>query len=133
MADLADLIGVAVAARENAYAPYSQYQVGAALMATDGTVFAGCNMENGSYGLTICAERVAFGAAVAAGKREFVRIVIVAEGARPVPCGACLQVMSEFAPDLPVTLAAPDGEVAAQFTLSQLLPHQFVFGHDDDE
>lgn len=91
------LITAAIAARLRAYAPYSQFQVGAALLAADGRIFTGCNVENLSYGLTICAERNALFAAVAAGVREFTAIAIVADTREPIsPCGACRQVMAEF-------------------------------------
>jgi cytidine deaminase len=83
--------------RERAYAPYSNFQVGAAVMAADGRIFVGCNVENVSYGLTNCAERVAIGAAVAAGVREFLGIAVVADTKVPIsPCGACRQVLAEF-------------------------------------
>lgn len=93
----ADLIARAIAAAKNAHCPYSKLKVGAALLAADGSIFTGCNMENASYGLTICAERAAFSAAISAGKRSFKAIAIVA-GSRsmPYPCGACRQVMAEF-------------------------------------
>ena len=91
------LIDAAIAARLRAYAPYSNFQVGAAVLAADGRIFTGCNVENLSYGLTICAERNAIFAAVAAGIREFSAIAIVADTRQPIsPCGACRQVMAEF-------------------------------------
>lgn len=123
-----DLLAAAAAARRNAHAPYSKYEVGAALLAEDGSVTTGCNVENASYGLTICAERVALGAAVAAGKTSFKAIAIVAdEGPAPLPCGACRQVMAEFCPpELPVYIAGAgytDGYETT--TLGELLPHAF--------
>ena len=91
------LIDAAIAARLRAYAPYSNFQVGAAVLAADGRIFTGCNVENLSYGLTICAERNAIFAAVAAGVREFSAMAIVADTRQPIsPCGACRQVMAEF-------------------------------------
>lgn len=123
----------AAAAMANAHAPYSRHRVGAALSTTDGEIFTGCNVENASYGLTICAERSAVAAAVSAGRREFSALAIVASPATslPYPCGACRQVLAEFAgPDLPVHVAAVDdlgsGE---QLILGDLLPKAF---HLDD-
>ena len=127
----AALITAAAEARKNAHAPYSKYPVGAALLAADGRVFLGCNMENASYGLTICAERVAFGSAVAAGARRFTHIAIVADGPRPVPCGACLQVMSEFSPSLAIIIASPDSKTCSEYTLDKLMPEQFIFSGPD--
>lgn len=113
-------IDAAWKARENAHAPYSQFRVGAALVTEDGRVFTGCNVENISYGLTICAERVAIGAAVAAGARDFQAIVVVADTRDPVsPCGACRQVMAEFGVPR-VLLANRGGRV--EFPLDALLP-----------
>lgn len=105
-----------------AYAPYSKFLVGAVLVGKDGRTFAGCNVENISFGLTICAERNAVFAAVAAGCREFARIVIVADTAEPAsPCGACRQVLAEFEPDLEVVLANFRGK-SVSYKLSELLP-----------
>lgn len=118
----ASLRDAAIAAREHAYAPYSSFQVGAALRARSGNVFVGANVENLSYGLTICAERVAIGAAIAAGEREFTEIVIVADTDLPVsPCGACRQVLAEFAPELRVVLTTLAGKEEV-FQLDGLLP-----------
>lgn len=115
-------VEAAIAARQRAYAPYSRFLVGAALVATDGRVFSGCNVENLSFGLTICAERVALGRAIAEGVREFRVIVIVADTREPIsPCGACRQVLAEFAPDLAFHLVTIGG-TRADFTLDQLLP-----------
>lgn len=116
-----DLIEQAIAARQRAYAPYSNFQVGAALLAKDGRVFTGCNVENLSYGLTICAERNAVFAAVAAGVREFTAIAIVADTREPIsPCGACRQVMAEFG-DFKVLSATLDGKTF-ESAVGQLLP-----------
>lgn len=114
------LIKEAWAARECAYAPYSNFHVGAALLAEDGRVFSGCNVENLSYGLTICAERVAIGTAVAAGVRKFLAVAVVADTAVPIsPCGACRQVLAEFG--VPRVMLANRAE-RIEFTLEELLP-----------
>ena len=114
------LIDEAWAARNMAYAPYSDFAVGAAVMAADGRIFRGCNVENLSYGLTICAERVALGAAVAAGARDLVAVAVVAETAVPIsPCGACRQVLAEFA--VPRVILANRAE-RIEFALTELLP-----------
>ena len=116
------LIAAAKTVRLNAYAPYSQFLVGAALLTESGEIFTGCNVENISYGLTICAERVALGAAVAQGHKAFHMIAIVADTASPVsPCGACRQVMAEFAPDLKIVLTNLQGGIE-RFTMADLLP-----------
>ena len=115
---------IAEAARANAWASYSGFHVGAALEAEDGRVFGGCNVENASYGLTNCAERVAIGAAVAAGARSFRRIVIVSDADGPAsPCGACRQVIAEFGP-MDVISLGRNGQ-RAQWTVEQLLPAAF--------
>lgn len=115
-------IAAAVEARLRAYAPYSRFPVGAALVATSGRIYTGCNVENLSFGLTMCAERVALGAALAAGEREFAAIAIVADTQVPVsPCGACRQVLAEFAPSLEIHLANLRND-RVQFSLSELLP-----------
>lgn len=116
------LLTRAIHARTLAYAPYSRFTVGAALETRSGKVFTGCNVENLSFGLTCCAERNAVFAAVAAGEREFSRIVIVADSQEPVtPCGACRQVLAEFAEDLEVRSVNLQG---AQYSanLRELLP-----------
>ena len=125
-----ELIAAAERARQAAYAPYSHFAVGAALLCADGAVFAGCNVENASYPLGNCAERTAIFAAVAAGKREFQALAIVggnenapADTLCP-PCGACRQVIREFcAPDFPIFLK--DGNEIVKRTLSELLPDSF--------
>jgi len=120
---LAALIKAALAARERAYAPYSNYRVGSALETTSGEVFTGCNVENASYGLTICAERFAIGAAVAAGHQEFTRVVVAASG-KASPCGACRQVLAEFG-DVEVVMIDPEGKIIKRRRLDELLPDQF--------
>ena len=117
-----DLLALAINARAAAYAKYSKFAVGAALETRSGKVFTGCNVENLSYGLTICAERNAVFAAVAAGEREFARIVIVANSREPVtPCGACRQVLAEFADDLEVRSVNLQGDEYCA-NLRDLLP-----------
>jgi cytidine deaminase len=118
------LIARARGARRRAYAPYSGYAVGAALVCEDGTVFAGCNVENASYGLTVCAERNAILQAVAAGHRRFRALVVATSDGAP-PCGACLQVAREFGADLAVTLVGP-GAATRDTTLAALLPTPFT-------
>jgi cytidine deaminase len=121
------LVAAARTARANAYAPYSRFPVGAALAMDDGRIFAGCNVENRSYGLTICAERNALAAAVVAGSRHVVAVAVVTDSSPPAPpCGLCLQALSEFAADLPVLLTNVSGE-RRELKLSDLLPYPFVF------
>ena len=113
-------------ARETAYVPYSKFAVGAALLAEDGTVFHGCNIENASYGLTNCAERTAIFKAVSQGVKTFSSIAIVADTEGPCsPCGACRQVIAEFCkPDMPVYLTNLKGDVL-ETTVEKLLPGAF--------
>ncbi|HEY8530317.1 MAG TPA: cytidine deaminase [Paenibacillaceae bacterium] len=120
------LLEAAREARKRAYAPYSRFPVGAALLAGDGTVYAGCNIENASYGLCNCAERTALFKAVSEGVREFRALAVVADTEGPVsPCGACRQVMFELCPeDMPVLLANLAGE-RLETTVGELLPHGF--------
>lgn len=114
------LVAAAWQAREAAYAPYSNFPVGAALLAKDGRIFLGCNVENISYGLTYCAERVAIGAAVAAGVREFLAVALVADTRVPIsPCGACRQVLAEFG--VPCVMLANRTE-RLEFAMDELLP-----------
>lgn len=116
-----------VAAREasaHSYSPYSGFPVGAAVLAESGKVYAGANVENASYGATVCAERVAILKAVSEGERKILAIAVYAGGAEfAVPCGMCLQVLSEFAEDIPVMLAGKGG--SKRCSLSELLPHRF--------
>ena len=118
------LLEQARAARERAYAPYSGFRVGAALLGASGRVYLGCNVENASYGLTLCAERSAVTAAVAAGETRFQAVAIATEGREPVaPCGACRQVLAEFEPEMEVWSEC--GGVQVEWTLDQLLPEPF--------
>ena len=118
------LVDAARAAQQRAYAPYSRFRVGCALEAEDGRVFVGCNVENASYGLTICAERAAVCAAVVAGAQRFRRAVVVSDADPPAaPCGACRQVLSEFGPHLRVEGVGSAGTVT--WTIAELLPAAF--------
>jgi cytidine deaminase len=117
-------VDAARAAQARAYAPYSKFRVGAALEAVDGTVFSGCNVENASYGLTICAERAALFSAVSAGVQRFRRAVVVSDVDPPAaPCGACRQVLAEFGLDLPIEGIGSTRRVI--WKLSELLPVAF--------
>lgn len=124
-----ELIAAARAARENAHAPFSHFRVGAAVRAKSGRIFAGCNIENASYGLTICAERVAIFKAISEGEGEFSAIAVVtdAEALTP-PCGACRQIIWEFCGDVPVILANLRGKVERERSLD-LLPRPFDSSH----
>ena len=117
------LLALAREAMKRSYSPYSHYPVGAALLSADGRVFQGCNIENASFGLTNCAERTAMFKAISEGASEFAAIAIAAEHAAPWPCGACRQVLNEFAPDIRV-LVTWDGHVD-EAPLSRLLPYGF--------
>lgn len=122
------LLEIAAKAARKAYATYSGYKVGTALLCADGKVFEGCNVENASYGLTVCAERTAVFTAIAAGRRDFVAMAVVADGdSMPYPCGACRQVLAEFCREefsvyIAKASALEDYEVVC---LAALLPHQF--------
>jgi cytidine deaminase len=121
------LVVAALEARSRAYAPYSNFAVGAALQTTAGRVFGGCNVENASFGLTICAERVALAKAVSEGERDFRAIAVVSRGGA-TPCGACRQVLAEFNPDLRVIVADLEGN-RREFSLRALLPEAFLPDH----
>ena len=119
------LVDAARVARERAVADYSGFKVGAALEADDGQIVTGCNIENATYGLTMCAERVAVFKAISEGLRSFRRIVVVADTSSPTPpCGSCRQILWEFAGDIEVTLANLD-TVTATHRMKDLLPHPF--------
>ena len=119
-----ELLNAALSARERAYAPYSKFLVGAAVLAKSGKIYTGCNIENSSYGLTVCAERNALFSAVGAGEREFTALCVVGDTEAPIsPCGACRQVMAEF--KVPrIILANLRGDVK-EYTLEELLPYGF--------
>lgn len=119
----ADLLSFARAARKTAYAPYSGFHVGAAILSDDGEVFTGCNVENSSFGLTVCAERNAVGRFIREGKRFPVAIAVVGGENFCFPCGACRQVLSEFNPKMKIILEK-NGEIKI-FTLDELLPFSF--------
>lgn len=123
-AEIAHLATRALEARRWAYAPYSRYRVGAALLATSGKTYDGCNVENAAYPVTICAERVAVFKAISEGEREFIAIAVATENGG-APCGSCRQVLAEFAPDLIVFLVNGRGKVTKQTTLRELLPDAF--------
>lgn len=119
-----ELLSAARDVRKRAYAPYSKFTVGAALDTGNGHVFLGCNVENASYGLTICAERAAICAAVAAGYRDFTAIAVAGpEDVLVSPCGACRQVLAEFNPQMTVIYMTPHGPASS--TVAELLPHSF--------
>ena len=122
-----DLVAEATKARVHASAPFSKFKVGAALRTRGGKIFHGCNVENCTYGLTVCAERVALLSAIAAGEREFDAIAVVTQSDEPgTPCGPCRQLMWEYCGDIPVTIANLKGK-RIEYKLSQLLPYPFSF------
>jgi cytidine deaminase len=121
------LIDEAKQARENAVAPFSKYKVGAALRTKAGKVYRGCNVENCTYALTVCAERVALLTALAAGERDFTEIAVVTQSETPgTPCGPCRQLMWEYCGDIDVAIANLDGK-RIDYKLSDLFPHPFSF------
>lgn len=124
MMDAKELMKMALEARQNAYAPYSHFAVGAALLAESGKVYTGCNIENASYGLTCCAERNAIFAAVGAGERRFKMLAVAADSPEPVaPCGACRQVIAEFG--IPLVVMGNLKEATKTMTAEELLPYGF--------
>lgn len=125
-----DLIKEAIAVRERAYVPYSNFKVGAALLSRAGKVYTGCNVESASYTPTICAERTAISKAVSEGERDFVKIAIVGSSDYTFPCGVCRQVIREFGRDIEIVVANGVDDYKT-FTLEELLPHSF--GPDDLE
>ncbi len=122
---LDELVKAALDARENAYAPFSNFKVGAGLETAGGKIYSGCNVENASYGLTVCAERVALWKAISEGERKFSRIVVASATDHPAsPCGACRQLLWEFCGDIEVILANPQGH-RETLRLSTLFPRPF--------
>jgi len=123
--DNKELLRMAKKETEKAYAPYSGFKVGAALLCADGEVFGGCNIENSSYSATVCAERVAIFKAISEGKKDFIKLAIVSSSNDTTyPCGICRQVMSEFMPRGTVVMYGKDGPV--EISVSELLPHAFT-------
>lgn len=126
MPDYSSLVAAASKVRENAYAPYSKFKVGAALICEDGSIYTGCNVENASYGLTCCAERSAIFKAVAAGNRAIKAIAISLDSPDPpAPCGACRQVIFEFGPDIDVVMSAASTGKVDVLKITDLLPRAF--------
>ena len=129
---LEELKAQALAAMQQAYAPYSGFRVGAAVETADGRIHRGCNVENASFPVTLCAERVALGSAVAAGERDIRRVFIVSSSAVPIaPCGVCRQALAEFGADAEVVSEGADGRRVA-WRLGDLLPERFTLGERDD-
>ena len=125
-----ELIDLAIETSKNAYVPYSHFPIGAVLVANDGSIYTGVNIENASFSLTNCGERTAIFKAVSEGQRDFSELIVYGETERPIsPCGACRQVMVEFfKPDLTVTLVAKD-KTTVEMTVGELLPYSFTDLH----
>jgi cytidine deaminase len=124
--DWQPLVDAALGAMACAYAPYSRFEVGAALLSPDRTITSGCNVENASYGATICAERVAIGTAVASGRRSFEALVVTTPGPEPsFPCGMCRQVIGEFARSLPILLVARSSGTRRLVRFDEIFPGAF--------
>lgn len=122
------LIQSALEVRQRAYAVYSHYHVGAALLSKDGQVFTGCNIENAAYPAGICAERTALVKAVSEGVREFLAVVVATDNGGS-PCGICRQMLNEFAPEIWVILVDEHGQISLEQPLNELLPHSFSPSH----
>jgi len=131
MAGIEEVLALAREMQERAYAPYSNFRVGAVLVTTSGTLYGGCNVENASLGLTLCAERSAVAAAIAAGDGEWERLILITDGTEPVaPCGACREVLAEFRADLPILAVA--GQQRREWTLDALLPAPFRLANPEE-
>ena len=120
-----ELVQEAIKGRENAFCPYSGYQVGAAVLTREGTIVNGCNVENNAFPSVICAERTALGSAVAKGKTVFEAIAVVTKDGKGFPCGNCLQSLNEFAPKIQILTMNTKGKLLSRTTLPKLLPHAF--------
>lgn len=132
MSSREELLKRAREAQKNAYAPYSNFQVGAALLSAGGKVYTGSNVENSSYGLSICAERVAVFKAVNAGERDFTLLAVVSSGQGYVfPCGACLQVLAEFSPEMKLIIT-DEKDHYKEYALQYMLPQIFALGKQEE-
>jgi cytidine deaminase len=126
MPDWNTLVDAARAAQQRAYSPYSNFRVGAALLGESGQVYSGCNVENASFGMTMCAEQGAISAAVVAGEQKFTHMALITDSPNPEsPCGACRQVLTEFAPDLEILSVSKTG-VEQRWNMNELLPMAFT-------
>lgn len=129
--ELEALVAAARAARENAYAPYSNFRVGAAVMGASGRIYVGCNVENATYGATVCAERAAICSMVASGETRLMAVAVFTDASPPAsPCGICRQVLVEFAEDAPVVVASL--EVQSVLSLAALLPERFALSSGEN-